>query len=293
MDNQNANPPRVSHPPQFRRLSRQHHDGSQRADALQNTRGRPSDPGTLIPAGPHATRTHAVRVLSGAPIPSAFAAAAGSVQRVPAGASVVVAARALKGLGARVERRALELELGERVARELRRAVTACHVLSARGALQVGSVLALLLRVEMYGPKEPANGSEHDQHAAEEPFSTMRGRAVYFQRYRGGANWGLCIRGEGVTNFLVRAVYIAGRGELGMTKFARFAAKKLGVRKLVHKYPPRRAAARRLHIAAILPSPGPSRPPSSRGQTLRVHLAASQVMLSPGGAFHHTGTQCV
>ena len=44
----------------------------------------------------------------------------------------------------------------------------------------------------------------------------------------GGFGWGLCIRGVGTTNFLVRAVVIDGK-ERGMTAFARLVAEALGI----------------------------------------------------------------
>lgn len=169
-------------------------------------------------------------------------------------------------LGARVEQRALALNLGHVVARELRRAEKACHVLAARGALQIGIVLALILRIEMYGPEDPANSPDHDTNVAKQPFSIMPRRAVYFQRYRNGRNWGLCIRGEGQTNFLVRAVEIEGRGELGMTRFAEYVANRLGATNLVHKSPPCRAT----EWASGSPALGPKKK-ASFGRPLRAH----------------------
>ena len=183
---------------------------------------------TLVPSTSKATRTHAVHLLPGQTIPAAFSAP-GSVQHVPATGSVAAAATALEPLGAHVEARAREMDLGDEVAHELRRAVVVCHVLAARGALRVGALLALILRMEMYGPKEPANGYDHDKHVLELPFKEMPRAHLYFQKYHGGRNWGVCLRGGGTTNFLVRAVFIPGRGELGMSNFAKFLANKLGV----------------------------------------------------------------
>ena len=108
-------------------------------------------------------------------------------------------------------------------------AAKACHVLAARGALQVGGVLARFKRVEMYARDDPANGWAHDKAVSRKRFVRMGKGALYFQKYAGGFGWGVCLRGEGKTNFLVRAVHIDGRGELGMTKFARLVARKLGV----------------------------------------------------------------
>ena len=133
--------------------------------------------------------------------------------------------------------------------RQLRRAVIACHVLAARGVLLMGRVRARFLRVEVYGPHDPANGLSHDKYMLERTFAEMKPGAVYFQRYARGFGWGMCIRGEGQTNYLVRAVDIEGRGELGMSKFARFVAKRLGVRIHVHKS---------YHCTAPQPSTGPA-----------------------------------
>ena len=233
----NADPPSDVKEPQKTRLLLNVHDGTQRVDALQSTLGRPWDLSTLLPASSSATRSHAVRMRPGAQLPSAFTTDDGrsSVQEVPAAASVAEAVKAVEARGARVEARAKTMGLRKKTQRELRRAVKACHVLAARGALQVGRLRARLLRVEMYADDEPANGSTHDAAVSRLPFSGMPKGAVYFQKYAGGFGWGLNIRGEGKTNFLVRAVHIKGRGELGMTKFARLVAKKLGVTIQVNK----------------------------------------------------------
>lgn len=124
------------------------------------------------------TRSAHGQVRPGEATPTAFANAPGSVQHVPAVASVGAAVAALHALGQRVEARARELELGESLARELRRAMKACHVLAARGALLVGSVLALLLRVEMYARLDPANGSGHENAIRRWPFARMRPGSV-------------------------------------------------------------------------------------------------------------------
>ena len=232
----NADPPsEVKHDPQKERLVLHPHDGEQRVDTLQSTLGKPWDLETLLPAGPQATRTQAVRLPSDAPLPSAFAAAVGSVQRVPTAATVAEAVEALEPLGARVKEQAALRGHSARTVGELPRAAKACHVLAALGAMQVGGVLARLKRVEGYGPEDPANGWAHDNAVSKNPFLDMPEGALYFQKYARGCGWGVCIRGEGKTNFLVRAVDIDGRGELGMTKFARLVARKLGVTIQVHK----------------------------------------------------------
>lgn len=51
---------------------------------------------------------------------------------------------------------------------------------------------------------------------------------THSQAYAGGFGWGVCIKGPGQVNWLIRAVTIEG-GELGMTQFARVVAHALSV----------------------------------------------------------------
>ena len=48
------------------------------------------------------------------------------------------------------------------------------------------------------------------------------------QAYAGGFGWGVCIKGPGRVNWLIRAASVSGH-ELGMTQFARVVAAALSV----------------------------------------------------------------
>ena len=87
-----------------------------------------------------------------------------------------------------------------------------------------------LINVEPYGPSE-ADGScgpGHRRAMAKSPFSSLLPGDLYFQKYgHWGFGWGLSIRGEGNTNYLVRGVEVVvdgvAVGELGLTDTARLA----------------------------------------------------------------------
>ena len=72
------------------------------------------------------------------------------------------------------------------------------------------------------------NNDEANEPSAEDDPSQLIAESL-IQCYSGGFGWGLCIRGVGTTNFLVRAVVIDGK-ERGMTAFARLEAEALGIR---------------------------------------------------------------